>query len=99
MKTNEVLSRIYSLYASIGAWASQGRPGIWPNAASAKIGAADYVGPGVLDWVIESYHIRNPADVDFVRSDEALHALCLVIEAIYNRQPLKAGFFRRNHDG
>ncbi|MBW2288640.1 MAG: hypothetical protein JRG90_12540 [Deltaproteobacteria bacterium] len=96
MKTNAILRRLYKLYPSIGAWAIEGLPGgVWSDAQRAKLEAEHYVGPGALDTIFKLFNdtIQNQDDIDFLRSNEVLHALCLVIEAVYNQQPLVEGLF------
>lgn len=87
MTTNEILKRLYALYPSIGAWASSGQAH-WTDAASAKAELSKYVGPDALEFVISSHDIRDQAAITFLRSPEAWKAICIVVDLIYNRQPL-----------
>jgi hypothetical protein len=96
MKTNDILRRVYSLYPSIGSWAATGMPGIWADAARAKLEMAHYVGPNAHDEIFRAYNntIKTEDDRAFLRLESTYRAACLLIEAVYNRQPLKAGLFK-----
>jgi hypothetical protein len=89
---NQTLRRIYEIYPSIGAWAKSGLPSpLWPSRERARLAMAEYFGPAASWLFMRSRHVEDPKDQEFIRSLEALAAMCAIVDAIYLGRPLIGG--------
>ena len=81
---NKILQKIYSLYPSVGAWAKSGKPSpLWNNLQNAQLAMAQYVGPDAQVLFMDSQHIEE-VDRQFLRSQSAWNAICVLVECIYH---------------
>lgn len=90
---NRTLRRIYALFPSIEAWARSGvQSPLWPSREHARLAMREYFGPMASALFARSFHLHDE-DISFVRSKEALEAMCAVVDAIYTQAPLLNGLF------
>lgn len=91
---NAILSQLYGLCPSIGAWAKTGAPNVlWANYENAKNGLAEYVGPRASALYMDSLHLAH-GDREFLRRTSTLMAICTLADAIYHtRKNFEDGFF------
>lgn len=91
MTINGDLERLYRFYPAIRGWARSGVIYPWGSHESAALAFRDYAGLHCLPSILESHHVRDEADIRFVRSDRALAALEALAAAVEGGLVLKDG--------